>query len=211
MKTSKSFSTISYNTDDFLTIKLNDFIRKGYLEFWAFMNHKPEEDEKKAHKHVFLIPAKQVNTQSLGAELKEVDMNNPLNLPLGCIKFESSKFDHWYMYVLHDENYLATKGQKRKYHYTKEDIVCSDIDYLNELIATIDWAKLGNKVAQTIEAAKSGVPFLDYIQESGLGLYQVANAKRIYDLVARPGQTYRADRIGHEEPQFDSDGVLIEE
>lgn len=211
MRTSKSFSTISYNSDEFLTIRLNEFIKNGVIEFWAFMNHKAEEDELKNHKHVFMIPSKQVNTSSLQSELQEVDLKNPLQKPLGCIMFKSSKFDHWYLYALHDEAYLASKGQKRKYHYTKDEMQCSDIDYLNELVATIDWSKMGNPVDEIIDAAQKGVSFKQYIQENRLSLYQIGNAKKVYDMFAHGGEElYRGSRQTHT-PKIDQETGEIED
>lgn len=197
MRTSKSFSTISYNSDDFLKIKLDELIRNGTIEFWAYVQHKAEEDEKKPHKHVHIIPAKQVNTASIQAVLEEIDIKNPLQKPLGCIMFKSSKFGDWYLYAIHDENYLSMKGQKRKYHYTRDEVVCSDIDYLNELIATIDWSKMGNPVDGIIDAAQKGVPFKQYIQENRLSLYQIGNAKKVYDMFASGSSVYRSGRETH--------------
>lgn len=211
MRTSKSFSTISYNTEEFLTIRLNDFVKNGVIEFWAFIEHKAEEDERKNHKHVFMIPSKQIDTSSIQAELKEIDMKNPLLPPLDCKMFKSSKFGDWYLYGLHDEKYLASKGQKRKYHYTRDDFRCSDIDYLNELIATIDWSKMGNPVDDIIDAAQKGVSFKQYIQENRLSLYQIGNAKKVYDLFASGNKEfYRGDRKTHS-PKFDYEtGEIID-
>ena len=44
MKTSKPFSTISYNTADFLSVKLNDLVNRRKIAFWAYVEHLPEED-----------------------------------------------------------------------------------------------------------------------------------------------------------------------
>ena len=58
MRTSKAFATISYNTTDFLKLKLGELVERGVLDFWAFVDHLPEIDEKKPHKHLFCVPSK---------------------------------------------------------------------------------------------------------------------------------------------------------
>ena len=65
MKTSKPFSTISYNTADFLSVKLNDLVNRRKIAFWAYVEHLPEEDEKKAHKHLYIVPNGQINTDEV--------------------------------------------------------------------------------------------------------------------------------------------------
>ena len=72
MITRSNISTISYNTDDFLIFKLNDMIKNHCIEFWAFINHIPEEDERKAHKHLFIIPSGTVDTFALSDILEEI-------------------------------------------------------------------------------------------------------------------------------------------
>ena len=132
MRTSKPCSTISYNTAEFLTRKLNDLIKRGHIDFWCFIEHEPEEDEEKKHKHLYIFPSTLIDTNQLREELKENDVNNPLK-PLGCMPFQSSKFADWYLYVVHDSSYLSSKGQARKYHYKDDDIIRSDNAVFNPL------------------------------------------------------------------------------
>ena len=97
MITRSNISTISYNTDDFLTFKLNDMIKNHCIEFWAFINHIPEEDERKEHKHLFIIPSGTVDTFALSDILEEIDFTNPTMPPLGTIFWKHSKFVDWYL------------------------------------------------------------------------------------------------------------------
>ena len=39
MRTSKPFSTISYNTEDYLTAKLDELVTTRKIEFYAFIEH----------------------------------------------------------------------------------------------------------------------------------------------------------------------------
>lgn len=207
MRTSKPCSTISYNSDDFLKRKLDDLIRRGFLDFYAFVEHLPEEDEEKKHKHLYIFPSKLVDTNQIREELKEPDLNDITKPPLGCMPFQSSKFADWYLYIRHDTAYLASKGQARKYHYTDEDIITSDKDFFNELKHTIDWSKI-NQLGQIIEAAKSGMSFEDFIEAYPVPLLAVRSAQFVFERVQKNIPFDRAGRQTH--TPIDEDGVVQE-
>ena len=96
MRTTKPFSTISYNTEHFLIDKLNELVRKRVIKFWAFIEHIPEEDEKKKHKHLYMIPNGQLDTDQLDEFFREIDIEDVTRPPLGIKMFVSSKWDDWY-------------------------------------------------------------------------------------------------------------------
>ena len=206
MRTSKPCSTISYNTGDFLQRKLDELIRRGFIDFYAFVEHLPEEDEEKKHKHLYLFPSKLIDTNQIRDELKEFDPKNPTK-PLGCLPFQSSKFADWYLYIVHDTAYLTSKGQARKYHYTDDDIIASDSDFFNELRHTIDWSKI-NVLGQVVQAAESGIPFSEYIKQSPVGLLGVRSAQFIFEQVQKGADFNRAGR--HTHTPVDDDGVIDE-
>lgn len=206
MKTSKPFSTISYNSVDFLMVKLSELVRRRKIEFFAWVHHLPEEDEKKEHKHLYIVPNGQVNTDEVLNYLLEVDPTHP-DKPLGCIRPRSSKFDDWYLYAIHDIDYLASKGQLRKFHYTLEDVVCSDSDYLNEEIHTIDLSAL-NRSKKLREAALAGISFETLVLNGQIPVQQVYAHKFAYDIM----KTFRNGRETHtpkedpaEIPHFDDE------
>lgn len=211
MRTSKPCSTISYNSAEFLELKLNDLVRKRHIDFWAYLEHEPEEDEKKKHKHLLIYPGKLLDTNQLKEELEELYMDNLVGKPLGVMPFRSSKFADWFLYVIHDTSYLASKGQKRKYHYKDSDIVCSDTDFLAELKHTIDWSKI-NTLGQVIQAAEQGMSFIEFVKSTNLPLQQIGYASKVFELMSCP-ETYRDDRFTHTpiEPKIDADGVIIDE
>ena len=66
----------------------------------------------------------------------------------------SKTFDDWYLYVLHDKRYLASKGLSRQFHYNRNSLFTSDFNELDMLINEIDMLKY--TVYQTI---------IDYIDE----------------------------------------------
>lgn len=139
MRTTKAISTISFNTPAFLELKLEELTKAKRISFWAYILHQPEDDEggRKQHMHVFAVPSKMIQTDDLKEELKEFDPEHP-DKPRGCISWNISKFDPWYMYILHDRKYLASKGQSRKYQYYPDEVITSDPDELLVRVRSID-------------------------------------------------------------------------
>ena len=181
MKTSKPFATISYNSPKFLYSKLIDLVNRGNLSWFAFVKHFAEEDEKKDHLHVFFIPDGQIDTKPLGDLLREFDPEHP-DKPLGVLPFQSSKFPDWYLYSSHNTEYLATKGQSRKYHYTKSDFKTSNEDYLTELEHLIDRSKINN-ITVVREAVENKVPFSSLVKEGRIPVQLINQYQKVYDLI----------------------------
>lgn len=208
MKTSKPFSTISYNSTLFLQGKLDDLINRRKIAFYCFLDHYAEEDEKKAHKHVFIVPNGQINTDEVLEYLLEIDVNNPTK-PLGCIPPHSSKFGDWYLYAIHDKDYLASKGQTRKYAYTREEMVVSDTDYLLEEIHQIDFSKYTRAKALR-EAVQNGVTFDELVATGQIPIQQVHAHSYAFSVIRDyENRTYRNQRQSH---QVDLEtGEIIEE
>ena len=196
MRTSKAIATISFNTPAYLRQKLEELKKAGKLSFWAFIVHKPEDDEggKKEHIHLYAEPSKMIQTDDLKEELKELDPSNP-SKPLGCISWVSSKFDPWYLYALHDKRYLATKSQSRQYHYQHEDIESSDPDDLTFKSKSIDLLSL-SPYADMEDAQSQGVTWAEYFHRGTVPLPQVALFERAWWLL-QEARTERAGREGH--------------
>lgn len=178
MRTSNPCSTVSYNTSAFLYEKLSDLVKRRIIDFFLWVEHFPEEDESKKHKHVFLIPNKMLDTDSVREYLLEQDPNN--DKPLGCLPFRKSRFQDWFLYGLHEPGYLAEKGQRRKYVYQLEDFTTSDPDYFAELRHEINWAKV-NQTAQIVEAYAEGVPEIDILRR--VPLNQVGYVRQLLAVV----------------------------
>lgn len=197
MRTTKPIATISFNTKDYLTLKLNELVKAKILSFWAFIEHKPEDDEggKKKHFHVYCEPSKMLQTDDLKEALKEFDPTNP-EKPLGTISFVSSKFDPWYLYALHDKRYLATKGEKRRFHYVHDDIVTSDPDDLLCKSRSIDMLSL-SPYEDIIDAQLQGLSWAEYFSRGTVPLPQVRNFQLAWELLSNGIETYRNGREGH--------------
>lgn len=133
MRTTKPTSTISYNSMGFLLGVLDRLVENGVIQFYALIKHLPEEDENKEHIHVYLEPAKAVDTLWLRKQFIEADPEHPEN-PLGCMPMQASKWVDWYWYDLHDRAYLAAKGMSRKYHYQPDEVLTNDTEYMAEKV-----------------------------------------------------------------------------
>ena len=194
MKTSKPFSTISYNTEPFLTERLKDLENRRIINFWAFIEHIPEQDEQKAHKHLYVVPNGQVCTDKFIDYLLEPDLT--FGKPLKCLSWQSSKFGDWYLYVLHDDAYLLSKMQERQYHYTDDDIRVSDDDTFVEFKHQIDYSKLGNKKTVDIfNRLKSGDTLDDLIAIGVIPVQQLNNYK-LLECISRDA-LFRSARSTH--------------
>jgi len=196
VRTTKPISTISFNTPEYLQLKLNELLNAGILSFWAFIVHKPEDDEagKKQHSHVYLEPSKMLQTDELKSELREFDPQKP-DKPRGCLTFNSSRFDPWYLYALHDSRYLASKGQSRKFHYEHDQIFSSDPDDLLCKARSIDMLSL-SPYADMLDAQAHGLTFSEYFSRGTVPLPQVALFERAWSLLI-DAKTNRGESTAH--------------
>ena len=207
MKTSKPFSTISYNSVDFLRFKLDDLVQRQVLSFYAFVCHYAEEDENKDHIHLICFPNGQYNTDPLRDYLQEA---NPLDFskPFGIMPVQSSKWADWFLYASHDTAYLASKNQTRKYHYTEADFISSNSDYLHELSHTIDRSKY-DKTLDFINAIKSGKSFADLVNNGYVPVSQFNQWLSLYNyLHSDTLYPFRNFRLSHS-PKVNEDGEII--
>ena len=209
MKTSKPFSTISYNSVEFLITKLDDLVNRRKLAFYSFVEHIAEEDELKAHKHLFCIPNGQINTDEILDYLVEIDITKP-DKPLRCMPCKSSKFRDWYLYSCHDVDYLATKGQTRKYHYLRADFIVSDSDYFNEEIHSMDLSAF-TKVKMLREASDKNVPFEQLLINGQIPIQQVYAYRVAYELMSNHNHTNRNGRQSHQRVNVDTGEIISDD
>lgn len=198
VKTTRVISTISYNSEEYLFQKLEELKKNHIISFYAFVHHLAEDDEggKKDHNHLFIEPSKSLLTDNLTEELKEFDPNNP-SKPKTCISWKFSKFSDWYLYSIHDRRYLALKQQSRKYHYSFEDVITSDIDDLNYRVRTIDLLEL-SPYSDMLDAQNQGLTFEEYFGRGTVPIPQVAQFERAWYLL-RANILERSDRSNHEQ------------
>lgn len=175
MQTSKDISNISYNTVRFLRGKLEYLYSKGIIEFWAFIKHKPEMQEdylanRKEHIHLMFRPNKRINTMIIAKEFYELD---PLNKdkPLKCTDDWRivNSFADWWLYILHDEQYLKHKHLEREFHYQFSDVYTSDKDTLERIISFIDLGEMYRQES-IFSAAAQG---LSYKKAMAAGIFGI--------------------------------------
>lgn len=198
MRTTKPISTIAYNTEAYLQLTLNSLMKAKIISFWAYIKHKPEDDEagNKTHFHVYAEPAKMLQTVDLREKFMEYDPLKP-DKPLGCLNFRSSKtFGDWYLYGLHDRAYLASKGETRRYHYSASEMVSSDSDDLNYLVQTIDLLSL-SRYSEMLDAQAQGVTWAEYFSRGTIPIPQVRNYEYAWNALLS-SHTDRNGRPGHE-------------
>lgn len=203
MKTIKPTSTISYNSFGFLKGTLERLTKNGIIKFWAFIEHLPEEDENKAHYHVYIEPADRLDTNWLKTQFLETDPNNP-EKPLGCMPFDPSKFTDWYWYGLHDVAYLASKGQSRKMHYSSESVISSDGEYLAEKVRLNPCP--ASDIYKVMELAKKGYKPVEIAVAMNVSMsrlaFFMAGLEMLSKSVKELNETYRAGRLNHEPTPF---------
>ncbi|MBQ8685128.1 MAG: hypothetical protein IJ514_03030 [Clostridia bacterium] len=182
MTTSKPFSTISYNSEDFLISKLDELVAGGVLDEYSFIHHAKEEDELKDHIHLYMIPSHKMDTAKIKDYLQEYDEQNP-EKPLGCISCVSSKWDDFYLYGIHDPAYLASKGMSRKYRYIKDDFHFSSKEFFYELIRRIDRSKFIG-LERITDAVENGVSFAEMARLGQIPVQLVNQYRLMYELMS---------------------------
>lgn len=189
MRTRNAVSTISYNSDEFLERKLNNMVRCHQLQYWAYFNHKAEDNEKRDHKHLFLLPDHIVDTASLQDELCELHPDGTLDT---CKLFRPSKWGDWYFYGLHDPAYLSChydNDKPKKFRYQASDLVCSDTDIRQALDETINYSELLSPSLKVVrEHAEAGIPIQDFLRLFPVKKSEVRYIKEIYSLYRKDAQ-----------------------
>lgn len=198
MRTTKPISTISFNTPAYLVTKLEELRVAGRISFWAFIPHKPEDDEggKKEHCHLYIEPSKMLQTDDLRKELLEPDPENVEGKPRGVLTFRSSKFDTWYLYGLHDKRYLASISQSRRFQYLHDEMITSDSDDLLCKARSIDMVGL-SPYADMQDAIEHGVSWAEYFSRGTVPIAQIKQFEFAWNTLVE-SKTYRNGRSGHD-------------
>lgn len=130
MATQRPISTISYNTESFLLEKLQSLYDAHIIQAWQYIKHKGEDGDKD-HIHLRIEPNKRIDAMDLTEIFKEYEKGK--DKPLGVRPWRNSKEEDWYMYSVHDSEYLALKygggerGEKLPYDW-KEINTSPDYD-----------------------------------------------------------------------------------
>lgn len=201
MNTAKPFATISYNSKEFLKTQLDQMMEDKTLEFYCFISHLPEEDERKEHIHLFVIPMYKMDTEDFRDRLVEPI---PGDLPRRCLPCVSSKFVDWYLYGLHDRDYLAMKMETRKYKYQREEMVTPDYEYFIQLIHRCDFSKW-KRQRRFKEMVESGETFDSLCSNGFIPAQLIYQYQKLYQSMLDNKYNYfnfdrtdRGDKVGHD-------------
>lgn len=127
MATQKPLSTISYNTESFLSERLLSLYKSHIIQSYQYIKHKGEDGDKD-HIHLRIEPNKRIDPMDLAEKFIELDPNNVK--PLCCRPFRPSKEEDWLLYAVHDKDYLKLKykgGEKgEKIPYSWKDIIANE-------------------------------------------------------------------------------------
>lgn len=178
MNTNRLVSTISYNTESFLSGKIHSLVNQGVLEYAHWIFHTPEDDGEKRHAHLIVKPNRRLDTEVLRKEFAEIVAGE--DLPRGVLPFDYSKIKDWILYGVHDSAYLASKLQTRKYQYEKSDIHTTEPQLLHE-----QWREAhegeDTRMARVVEMARKGVRFEEVVVMGLIPMNQFFQYRSLYE------------------------------
>ena len=179
MATQKPISTISYNSEAFLREKLDEWYQAHIIQAYMYICHQGEDGDKD-HIHVRIEPNKRIDSMELTELLREYPLGNSCK-PLGCRPWRSSKEEDWFLYAVHDKDYLKLKysgGEKgEKIPYSWEDIVVPEY-YDVETAFIRARASLKHSTASIAKSLLSGSSGSKLVQE-GENPFVVASMLRV--------------------------------
>lgn len=132
MATQKPIATISYNSEAFLREKLEGWLKAHIIQSYQYIWHKGEDGDKD-HIHLRIEPNKKLDPMDLQEALREYVIDN--DKPLGVRPFRPSKEEDWFLYAVHDKEYLSIKyanDKGEKLPYSWQDIKAPE-DYDTEI------------------------------------------------------------------------------
>lgn len=185
--TRKPFSFVSWNSPDFLFNSLIELNKKNVITFWSAIHHSPEPADdfakkgEKEHYHVYCEPFDTIYYSEIVSQLSEVQPEG-INRPA---QIRKSAFDPWFVYGLHDPEYLLSIGQTRHYHYDTDDFINSDNDTFFEYVRSVNWSKYhksNNKVRKLIEdTAREGGSWTDVLDSGIVPINQYVAYRQMFD------------------------------
>lgn len=214
MNTSRTISNISYNTPAKLAAVFSELLRDGVIDWAYWIHHKADDEETKDHAHIVLKPAARLDTVALAKRFMEPDPKASITKPLGVTsKWNFCRsLDDWLLYAVHDTGYLASKGQRRRYHYTIDDVQATDREALLEDWRSID-RRAFDRLAYVAFAAESGVPFALLVKDGRVPVAQYNAYKRYYEDIldlTRAARTRRQQEHEEElEGQLELQGLQL--
>lgn len=162
---------------------LDSMVERGDIDFWAYITHKPDSDDLKEHNHIYMRPAHIVNTEKIQLEFLEPDP--AVGIPRKSLMIrKSNSFGDWYLYGMHDREYLKCRGLERQVHYGEADFKCSDYDSLRMLANEIDTVALKGFV-NMLESAGKGWSLELALRKGIIPMSRASQWTHIYTAIQR--------------------------
>lgn len=185
--TRKPFAFVAWNSPNFLFNSLNEMVKHDQISFYSVIQHRPEPADdlvkkgEKEHFHVYCEPVDTLFLSEVKSELSEIQPEG-INRPA---RIQKSAFDPWFVYCLHDEQYLLSIGQSRHFHYDVEDFINSDNDVFYEYVRNVNWNKFhksNNKVRLLVErVARDGGSWVDVLDSGIIPINQYLAYRQMFD------------------------------
>lgn len=182
--TKKPISTISFNSSSFLDVRLSDMVSSGSLQSYIYIKHFAEKDTTKDHHHLILIPNRPIDPQSVRRQLHEpsLDRGKP---DLGCLPFQASKIEDWFLYALHYPPYLLKKGLVRVNTYSIDDFRTNEsVDFLADIFSRAFEGLTDSRISMFLDRMKRGESFGSILASGLVPANQIVFYDKLYRLNA---------------------------
>lgn len=177
--TKRPLSTISFNTEVYLRKVLDDLVECGKIQSWMYVSHLAEEDTKKNHIHLILIPCSVVNPVAVRKSFIEPSFTDKGDF--GCLPFVPSKISDWLLYSLHYEPYLLSKGLLREHKYDKSQVVTNEPrEYVDQCFSEAVESLSSSRVTNFISMAMNGSSFGEILASGIVPPNQVVFFDKLY-------------------------------
>ena len=161
----------------FLQNVLSTAVEDGSIFFYAFIRHYAEEDTKKDHFHIFVSPSKPLDMLAFRRLFIEPV---PGDKPLCSLPFQSSKIGDWLLYALHDITYLNKHGLVRLNHYSIEDVITNDDEFLLQSYYDAKESISDNRMVLFINEMRRGASFGDILRAGIVPPNQIVYWEKVY-------------------------------
>ena len=169
MATSKPISTISYNTEEFLKEKLNELYEQHIIQAYMYIKHIGEGGDKD-HIHLRIEPNKRIDPMDIRTILTEYIRepgNEEVYKPTTVRPFRPSKEEDWFLYAIHDPQYMKIKyanDKLEKLPYQDSNIITSpDYDLRVAMLRARQY--LNNTSANVLKQIEEGKSARELIAE----------------------------------------------
>lgn len=171
-------STISFNTPEFLKGKLDSLIADGKIQSYIYIFHNAEEDTKKNHIHLLVVPSSTLNPVLFRKQFIEPSFNNR---DLGCLPFTKSKVGDWLLYAMHYPPYLSSKGLTRIYNYNLDDFCTNEpIEYLEQIFSEALESLVNTRIDTFLKHLANGDSFGSALAQGLVPPNQVIFYEKLY-------------------------------